>query len=230
MRTLLVCSKSIPLLTNCNSFLSSNLITKAATLGFEVPQQFSKAGEDAAKWRDAEIFKSKDIARSKRLEMQQNEAKWQHTFKEKEADYKKEKDADKAKIEALKREDVTRQKASAPALSGKSLESALDALSDAEGWDDLSAADQDAAANEIQLRANTLYKVTKEAPDPATARTMAIDEIKSRISGGEFARYKATPAKGTMGAAPQAAIDYLKANPNTKEQFKAKFGYLPEGF
>jgi len=30
--------------------------------------------------------------------------------------------------------------------------------------------------------------------------------------------------------APQAAIDYLIQNPNLKDQFKAKYGYLPEGF
>ena len=30
--------------------------------------------------------------------------------------------------------------------------------------------------------------------------------------------------------APQGAIDYLKANPQAADQFKAKFGYLPEGF
>lgn len=29
--------------------------------------------------------------------------------------------------------------------------------------------------------------------------------------------------------APQSAIDYLMANPNLKESFKAKYGYLPEG-
>lgn len=32
------------------------------------------------------------------------------------------------------------------------------------------------------------------------------------------------------GKVPQVALDYLKAHPDTKEQFKAKFGYLPPGF
>ena len=30
--------------------------------------------------------------------------------------------------------------------------------------------------------------------------------------------------------APAAAIDYLKKNPNQAAAFKAKYGYLPEGF
>ena len=36
--------------------------------------------------------------------------------------------------------------------------------------------------------------------------------------------------KAKSGGAPQAAIDYLKANPGTKDAFKEKYGYLPEGF
>jgi hypothetical protein len=38
----------------------------------------------------------------------------------------------------------------------------------------------------------------------------------------------ATPARRTE--APPAALDYLRQNPDAKEQFRAKYGYLPEGF
>ena len=39
------------------------------------------------------------------------------------------------------------------------------------------------------------------------------------------------PTGGTdpTNKAPQAAIDYLKGHPELKEQFKAKYGYLPDG-
>ncbi len=33
-----------------------------------------------------------------------------------------------------------------------------------------------------------------------------------------------------QGKAPQAALDFLQANPQAAEQFKSKFGFLPEGF
>jgi hypothetical protein len=35
--------------------------------------------------------------------------------------------------------------------------------------------------------------------------------------------------KPNDNVAPQGAIDYLKSNPELKEQFKAKYGYIPEG-
>ncbi len=37
------------------------------------------------------------------------------------------------------------------------------------------------------------------------------------------------PAQAQAEQAPQAAIDFLRANPQAADQFKAKFGYLPEG-
>jgi len=37
-------------------------------------------------------------------------------------------------------------------------------------------------------------------------------------------------APSSEGNAPQAALDYLKANPGSKEAFRTKYGYLPKGY
>jgi hypothetical protein len=39
----------------------------------------------------------------------------------------------------------------------------------------------------------------------------------------------APAASSARQNAPQSALDYLKKHPEVKEQFKAKYGYLPEG-
>jgi hypothetical protein len=47
----------------------------------------------------------------------------------------------------------------------------------------------------------------------------------------EFTAQKFSGEKtAKTGNAPQSALDYLKANPTQKEAFKAKYGYLPEGY
>ncbi|MCA9340023.1 MAG: hypothetical protein KDA17_03885 [Candidatus Saccharibacteria bacterium] len=51
----------------------------------------------------------------------------------------------------------------------------------------------------------------------------AYEEAKRVLSGGE--------AGGSgQGGAPKEAEDYLKKHPELADQFKAKYGYLPEGF
>jgi len=39
-----------------------------------------------------------------------------------------------------------------------------------------------------------------------------------------------TPGRNFSNVAPPEAIEYLKQNPQLSEQFKQKYGYLPEGF
>ena len=55
------------------------------------------------------------------------------------------------------------------------------------------------------------------------------DTIDSLVKGKKDMREfkKIGGGSSAAGRAPQAAIDYLKAHPESKDQFKAKFGYLP---
>jgi hypothetical protein len=53
------------------------------------------------------------------------------------------------------------------------------------------------------------------------------EDVISDYSGRKYALPEATK---TTGNAPVQALDYLKANPNTKDAFKAKYGFIPEGY
>jgi hypothetical protein len=51
-----------------------------------------------------------------------------------------------------------------------------------------------------------------------------------RAQRGEVSAEPSTVAPARRTEAPPAALDYLRQNPDAKEQFRAKYGYLPEGF
>jgi len=53
------------------------------------------------------------------------------------------------------------------------------------------------------------------------------EDIKGRIKSRVPKKFNKKQEQGS--GAPQAAIDYLKSNPDAASAFKAKYGYLPEG-
>lgn len=64
----------------------------------------------------------------------------------------------------------------------------------------------------------------------------AIDQLQSEISVAQTSPSKVKESMrerfvggGARKAAPQEALDYLKAHPDTASQFSAKYGYLPAG-
>lgn len=77
--------------------------------------------------------------------------------------------------------------------------------------------DKETRALKYELIENQLHEANNTLPeqfryDPATKGP------KGQKGAGE---------KPAGGSAPPAALEYLKANPDTKDAFKAKFGYLP---
>lgn len=85
----------------------------------------------------------------------------------------------------------------------------------------LSLADLKIILDETQKMAHMRLESTNEA----------ITQTLSEMEGvGSSQTPKTEPKQETKPQAPQPAIDYLKSHPEAKDQFKAKYGYLPEGF
>lgn len=63
----------------------------------------------------------------------------------------------------------------------------------------------------------------KKGESFASAAKRYMKQAESQVAGGVVGQ------GADSGSAPQAAIDYLRSNPQMKGAFKAKYGYLPEG-
>lgn len=63
----------------------------------------------------------------------------------------------------------------------------------------------------------------KKGESFASAAKRYMKQAESQVAGGVVGQ------GADSGSAPQAAIDYLRSNPQMKVAFKAKYGYLPEG-
>lgn len=62
----------------------------------------------------------------------------------------------------------------------------------------------------------------------ATKKENYLESLKdSGYDVSKFEKRQKQAASANAGTAPQAAIDYLNQHPEAKEQFKAKYGYLP---
>lgn len=81
-----------------------------------------------------------------------------------------------------------------------------------------------------QIR-NVVKLLTSDFENRRTTLEQQIQDTRKRLGSRMAPGADATSVKPTVqtNTAPQAALEYLKSNPGTKDAFKAKFGYLPEG-
>ena len=107
----------------------------------------------------------------------------------------------------------------------KSEQNLLDDQSDKYG--DLDSTVQKAVAEDSLALAG---KMLRDDPslDQATAMANARQSVLSNIDGN--GKYNVIGKGAGGGNAPAGALSMLKANPKLAPQFKAKFGYLPEGY
>ena len=97
----------------------------------------------------------------------------------------------------------------------------------------------------VEAGLETILSNPRMAPEQKQHAQQLLDDVRKAVpfSGRDVIKLgtlQQTDPKATLksvmesekragGRAPQAALDYLRANPGTKDAFKAKYGYLPEG-
>lgn len=96
----------------------------------------------------------------------------------------------------------------------------MGALSNAEG-EKLSRAVQSLS------RDQTEGQLKRNLEEIKTITSRAVETVRTRTGSDKKATVDAIPLQ--QNQAPQQAVDYLMQNPQFKEQFKAKYGYTPEG-
>jgi len=83
-----------------------------------------------------------------------------------------------------------------------------------------------AKIHDKNLSVGDMIELLKETKN---AGRMRLSSVETSIKESKDRMKTLGKKKHEQGTAPQSAIDHLKKNPQLKDAFKAKYGYIPEG-
>ena len=203
-------------------------IKELASVGVVVPDQYRTWNPETKEWFARRAQASKTYMDSVDTAYKVDTTKLNREVAESQ---KKERDA---KIENMKaKEERAREKVSTARKSftpSKSMDKFVKEQSnllaeldtDADNWD---SEIRKAAATDVVMLATDL-----KTRNPTLTEDEAYKQARSTVLGNKDAsgNYRLV-SDSPVGSAPPQAVAYLKSNPQFKEQFKTKYGYLPEG-
>lgn len=215
-------------ITDQESLNANTLLLKQA--GVSVPDKFTKVwNEETKQYWDNRKIHSQAFLDKQKAELNAAEVKLRQDRLAEDIKQNNIKNAQKTRSEELARSKV--ETAKLKTLSSKDATKVINKEADIlktenADFDNLPSEKQFEVASDI-LKLQMQYKSQDPTMTDYQAKEKARSTVTSLISDGEYK--VGTSVEKVSGSAPQEAIKYLQLNPHLKEQFKTKYGYIPEG-